>query len=356
MKPILIIFSIITFHLPLKAQEVREFYNGVRSLGMGGATIAVTNDETALLNNPAGLGKLRDYFFTVADPELDLSERNYPIHGLDLMGMIDPDATLGELRSRPGASVYSKAQIFPSIVLPNFGMGLFTKYEMFAQVASDSSTYKVNYQNDMAFVFGFNFRLFDGRLKLGFNTKLINRVEILRDDLDPTASTNTVSNLGKHGFGVGSDVGMILTAPWKYLPTLAIRARDVGNTKFDFKDGLFKTTAEYPEVDTQKVDAAFALFPILGRGKRMVFTLEVRDVLNMSDYEDQNKLYHGGVEFNFHDAFFFRAGYNQRYWTSGVELAVMNYQLQLATYGEEIGTATQPQEDRRYVLKFAYRF
>lgn len=352
----MIIISIISFHIPLKAQEVREFYNGVRSLGMGGATIAVTNDETSLLNNPAGLGKLRDYFFTVADPELDISERNYPVHSLDLMGMIDPNSTLNELKSRPGDSIYTRAQVFPSIVLPNFGMGLYAKYEMFGQVSEDGSTYKLNYHNDMAFVFGFNFRLFDGRLKLGFNTKLINRIEILRDDLDPDVSTNTVSNLGKQGFGIGSDVGLILTAPWKYLPTLAIRARDIGNTKFDFKDGLFKTTAEYPEVDTQKVDAALALFPIVGRGKRMAMTVEVRDVLNMSDYDDVAKLYHGGFELNIHDAFFLRGGYNQRYWTAGVELAVMNYQLQLATYGEEIGTDTENKEDRRYVLKFSYRF
>lgn len=356
MKPLVIIISIVSFHLPLKAQEIREFYNGIRSLAMGGASIAVTNDETALLNNPAGLGKLRDYFFTVADPELDISERNYPIQGIDIFGMIDPNAALNELKTRPGDSVYTKAQLFPSIVLPNFGMGLFTKYEMFSQVSEDGTTYKTNYHNDLAFVFGFNFRLFDGRLKIGFNTKLINRVEILRDDLDPTVSTNTVSNLGKHGFGIGSDVGIILTAPWKYLPTLAIRARDVGNTKFDFKEGLFKTTAEHPEVDTQKVDVALALFPIMGRGKRASITVEVRDVLNMSDYEDVEKLYHGGIEFNVHDAFFFRAGHNQRYWTAGVELAYLNYQLQLTTYGEEIGTAQKTQEDRRFALKFAYRF
>ena len=39
-----------------------EFYRGVRQMGMGGASIAVVNDETAPLSNPNGLGRLRDYF------------------------------------------------------------------------------------------------------------------------------------------------------------------------------------------------------------------------------------------------------------------------------------------------------
>lgn len=47
---------------------------------------------------------------------------------------------------------------------------------------------------------------------------------------------------------------------------------------------------------------------------------------------------------------------NQRYWTAGLEMALKNYQIQLATYGEEIGTATTHREDRRYVAKFAFRF
>ena len=44
------------------ARERRSFYEGVRGRGMGGAQIATVNDETALLVNPAGLGKLRDFY------------------------------------------------------------------------------------------------------------------------------------------------------------------------------------------------------------------------------------------------------------------------------------------------------
>src|SRR5688572_13421343 len=77
------------------AAERYEFYNGVRGLGMGGAQVAVVNDETALLVNPAGLGKLRDYFITIADPELDIGAQAEEIAGTDILGMGNPQKALG---------------------------------------------------------------------------------------------------------------------------------------------------------------------------------------------------------------------------------------------------------------------
>lgn len=337
-------------------QEVFEFYNGVRALGMGGATVAVVNDETALLQNPAGLGKLRDYFFTLADPEIEVGNENQQIMGVNLLGMVDPQAVNNDLKDNPGKSIHTRAQVFPSIVLPNFGFGVFKKYELHGYMNAAGTEYDLQYFNDSAFIVGFNFRFLGGRLKLGFNAKVTNRIEIQEDNLDPTRTDLTLETLGKEGIGVGSDVGLIATLPWKFLPTLAIRARDVGDTKYDFKDGLFLNATSYPTKDVQKVDAALAIFPILGNRSRSVITLEVRDTLNMSTYEDKYKLYHAGVEFNFFDAFFIRGGMNQRYWTAGLELAMANYQLQFATYGEEVGTATANLESRRYVAKFAYRF
>jgi hypothetical protein len=56
------------------------------------------------------------------------------------------------------------------------------------------------------------------------------------------------------------------------------------------------------------------------------------------------------------DFFFLRAGMNQRYWTGGFEISTQRFQIQGATYGEEIGTVTVPREDRRYIGKFAIRF
>jgi len=108
------------------------------------------------------------------------------------------------------------------------------------------------------------------------------------------------------------------------------------------------------------VDVGIALFPISSKRTRVSWTAEYRDVLTASEEFDVYRRIHTGIELNIADALFLRAGMNQRYWTAGLEFAMANYQLQAATYGEEIGTATAttitPREDRRYTLKFAFRF
>ena len=140
------------------------------------------------------------------------------------------------------------------------------------------------------------------------------------------------------------------------VPTVAAVWRDAGDTSYNLKEGLFTSSITVPTHTKQTIDVGVAIFPIIGKKSRAVFTLEMRDVMDVAEEEDSMKRLHGGMEFNFADAMFLRAGWNQRYYTAGLEFAMQNYQLQAATYGEEIGTATAYKEDRRYVFKFAFRF
>lgn len=343
------------------AGERYEFYNGIRSLGMGGASVAVVNDETALISNPAALGKLRDYFFTIVDPELDVSGDTQAIIDTDIFAFLDPQDSLDKLKHTPRRRLHQRFQLFPSVVVPNFGFGIFAKYETNAYMNSDATLFNYEYTNDLAAVFGFNIRLFDGRIKLGINARGVNRTQIMRNDIDPASTNLSIDNLAKEGFGIASDAGLILSAPWKWLPTLAVIYRDMGHTHYTINKGFMHSTAERPDATPPTLDAAVALFPILANKTRMTMTFEMRDVLKRLEPEPQFKddpvrRMHGGIEFNFSDTFFIRAGMNQSYWTAGMELAVFNTQLQLASYGEEVGTPDAKKEDRRYVGKFAWRF
>ncbi|NJL25617.1 MAG: hypothetical protein HC902_10875 [Calothrix sp. SM1_5_4] len=340
------------------AAEIYEFYNGVRPLGMGGAGIAVVNDETALLVNPAGLGKLRDYFITIADPEAEVGGQTEQISGLETFGMTDPQKALEKCKDNPDKHLHGRAQIFPSLVVPNFGVGLYGRVQFDAQVNSTDNTFLYDYTRDYAMVFGFNFRFFNGIFKLGTNLRVTDRTTIRRDDIDPNSTNLSADSLASSGVGVGSDTGVMLSAPIRWLPTLAAVYRDVGRTSYAFRDGMFMKTSStgHPDSTPESLDVALALYPILGKRLRSTWTFEVRDVLTLSEEKDQMRRYHAGFELNYADALFLRAGMNQRYWTAGLEFAMMNYQFQAASYGEEIGTDSTPREDRRYALKFAFRF
>lgn len=352
----MIAYLLVTVCLKSYAGERYEFYNGVRALGMGGAAVAVVNDETALLYNPAGLGKLRDYFITIIDPEIAIGEKTEQIAGLDFLQMGNPQTALTKALVNPDLHNHVRTQVFPSLVVPNFGIGLFAKYETNAEYDTTTNKFKYDYTNDYAGVFGFNFRIYGGIIKWGFTGRIVNRVEVHRDDIDPASTSLSLSSLGSEGLGIGGDSGLMITAPVAYLPTLAAVYRDIGRTTYNFRDGMFLNTTTKPVSTAESVDVALAINPIHGKRWRSTWTVEYRDALTASKETDHSRRTHAGVEFNFADAVFLRAGMNQRYWTTGFELSVMNYQLQAAYYGEEIGTAAAPRGDRRYVVKFAFRF
>lgn len=340
----------------VNAQERREFYSGARCLAMGGACIAVSNDETALLVNPAGLGKLRNFFGTVFDPELEVTGKLPEFYrGGAFTNPFSLSEIKGALNKNRGDYYHAKGQIFPSFVGKNFGIGLYGNYLLDAQMSDDGATIDTYYRNDLAFVVGFNFRFFDGRVKLGANAKLISRIEVDNDAVDATQSLD-YKNIGTEGVGLSTDVGLILAAPWKMIPTISAVLRDVGNTRFTQASGVRLETANRPNMVKQDLDVAVALFPIHSNRVRSTFTLEYRGLLTSQDEPDKAKLMHGGLELNLADELFLRAGYNQRYWTAGMEYATEHIQWQLTSYGEEVGTVNQPREDRRYIVKFSFRF
>lgn len=341
-----------------KAEEILEFYNGARQMGMGGAAIAVVNDETALMLNPAGLGKLRDYILTVADPEIETSSNAISLAGVDAMNMMKPQPMLNKLNqtSNHGKRLHLKGHAFPSVVVPNFGFGLYGKYMANGKVNDAGTDFEYNYRNDVAAVFGFNFRLFDGMVKLGATARAMNRVEVRRTDIPSSSTGLSINSLAAEGAGLGGDIGLILAAPVATLPTLAATWRDVGGTSYGLKEGMFTSAVTIPTHTRETVDVAVAFFPILSNRTRMSVTAEYRDILTMGKESDHMRRTHAGLEVNVADSLFLRAGMNQRYWTAGLEIAMGNYQLQAASYGEEVGTSASTEEDRRYVLKFGFRF
>lgn len=355
MKVVFFVLTLITSAQAF-AQERYDFYRGIRQMGMGGAGVAVVNDETALLTNPAGLGKLRDYFITVVDPELEVGSETQNIARNDILKMTNPQDALNKTLNHKDENMHMRGQVFPSLVVPNFGVGFYGKYQVDARVDSTKNLFDYDYTNDYALVFGFNFRFFNGILKLGTNARVVNRTEVHDHTIATTSTDLSLRSLAKSGVGVGSDTGMMLTAPVAYLPTLAAVYRDVGRTSYGLRDGLFMNTTNHPDQTASTVDTALSIQPILGKRVRSTWTIEYQDVLTASKETDQMRRVHGGVEFNFADAVFVRAGMNQRYWTAGLELAMMNYQFQAASYGEDIGVAGTPIEDRRYLVKFAFRF
>lgn len=345
-----------------EAREVREFFTGVRGLGMGGVQVPTVNDETALFANPAALGRLRGSYITLLDPE---GEGNWGTgqsfsHAEGTTAPTDPQDLTKILNIYPDSPYHAKAQVMPSFVLSNFGVAAFGIQTEDAELNSATGTIHLDYRRDVGAAIGYNLRLWDGRIKLGTTARIFDRVEI-NTDFDKSVTGLTYDTMVSEGGALAVDGGLILTAPIQWLPSISGVVRDIGGTEFSVGGeggGLFYNTGTVPSSVRQAVDAGFSLSPILAKRARMVIGAEMRDITNADDRErdhPQRRL-HYGAEFNFGDTLFLRGGVNQFYWTAGFEYATRFFHLQGATYGEDIGSPGSPRQDRRYVGKLTIQF
>lgn len=328
--------------------EWLEFYNNTRTLSMGGASVAITSDDTSLWRNPANLGSIREVYGTLLDPEIEGTSNLTP-------AQINIKDVMDTLASKPDTYYRLKGQLSPTIVRRNIGFGLIAKNEISAEIkSSNPSVMDTAYVNDVGAALGINLRLFDGRIKIGAVGRYFNRIEVINPALSTSGPTD-LETIASAGSGFAVDGGLLLQAPWTLIPTLGVVVRDIGGTKFT-NDSFRVATSGTPMAIKQSVDAAIAVFPIHSNTFRSVWTLEYTDITNSRNDTDTMKRVHAGIEFNARDVFFFRAGYNQRYWTAGIEVASEYIVWQLASYGEEIGTEAAPREDRRINTKLAIRF
>lgn len=351
------LFFILILILSGPAFAIQEFYQGVRQMGMGGAAIAVVNDETSLLLNPIGLGRLREPYITLIDPEVTTNTNS-----MKTMQNLSGNATelqdlYNELANQQDKQFYGKAQIFPSFANRNYGFGFLGKYEMTATRHSDTALLDVDYVSDWAGVMGANYSFGGGILKIGANGKAIDRVQYKKTGINPATDDMDLQSVATEGFGVGVDVGMSISSPTDWLPTIAVQAKDVGGTSFTLGNGFRDyPNATDPDAIPMTVDVALAIFPILNNYTRSTLTVELDDVNGHYENLSTVQKLHVGGEINLLDQLFFRAGYNRGYVTGGFEWAFRNFQLQAAYYNEEIGDEDNPLRDERVSLKLAIRF
>ncbi len=346
----LIILSILGF---ISTQARADFYQGIRQMGMGGAAVAVVNDETSLLLNPIGLGRLRVPYITLIDPEVTTNTKSIVTVKNLLTDATDLEELYPELADDLDQRYFVRTQIFPSYVDRHYGFGFLLKNEITAVRPSATGFLDLNYVSDMAGVAGFNKSFYGGVIKVGATGRWVDRVQYI-GTVDPAVDGLNLKTLAVQGAGLAVDVGASLSSPTSWLPTLSVMVKDIGDTSFTMGSGMrsYLTTADPTKVP-MTMDVALALFPIWSNYTRGTFTIEYDDVLE--DGDAVQKL-HAGIEVNLADRFYFRGGYNRGYLTTGFEWNTQFVQLQLAYYGEEIGTEDNPQQDERVAFKAVLRF
>lgn len=361
---------------------IHQHYLHTRALGMGNAFVAVADDHAAMFYNPAGLARLQDW------------QMNFELRGMidkDILGLADDidgaskgNNNLAEI-NRILSENYGKhfSSRVPTLgwhwVWPRWGVAVIpvdlnldmeihqTAGPAAQVIATQDSTIALSYARSPKW-----FR--HHKVSWGVTTKAIYRAYFNRslNAIDFPFEPDFVKlEDAAEGFTVDADLGMLFTpdtksggfwgwSPFRVLrPTFGLTVRNIADYGFTSDFNLYtKNGSPKPPRLERRLDlGSMWELPDWWIFKSR-FAFDVRDI-GHSQWTVRKGL-HAGVEFNWKLFGWWqggwRAGLNQGYLTAGFTGKLGVFQLDLATYGEEVGSSETKKESRRYMVKASLDF
>ena len=330
------------------ATELYETFRSVRALGMGNAYVSVVRDSDSLFFNPAGLALDTGVYWTIADPGLGLNGAEALTEVQNFQSSGDFATALSNLN---GKKIWAGGVAKSAVRLPFFAVAYFYTLDAGISVLStDTPQLDVNYINDTGYAAGFGVPIlpfvYFGAAVRQFTRKGNRRLFTAAETavLDSTTFDAAIAN---EGTALGVDVGLTIAINTIITPAVSFVVRNLGSTTFSATG-----SASAPPGEEEEWILGASLTTDLGL---ISFSpsLDLKH-LNKPD-EPLTKKIHVGFELGlpFIDI---RAGLHQSYWSAGVGLGLGPLQVDVASYGVELGDADNTIEDRRYLLQATIEF
>ncbi len=366
--------------------SIHHHYQSTRAMGMGDAFIATANDYTALFYNPAGLARREVGQFN-GSIELGGSIDTQKFYkDFDEVGKNQSYANDGEkqaayvelLNKYYGKTLGFRVKALEAIwARPNWAVGFIpVDFTFNAQVHNQGTpALDVRAYADTTLAYGYGADLpgvLPGWLSWGTTVKVINRGYINRqvNSLNLVADPKTIRKEdARDGYTADFDLGMLYSPriPTEGFfsvfqlakPTFGAVVRNALDYGFGSSFHLLnKTQVDPPEKLHRVLDVGMKYeYPEVwifgGRGE-----LDIRDIGHPNF--TWRRAFHLGFEFDWTVTNWwkghYRIGVNQGYPTLGVSAMLFIFNLDLSTYGEEVGTYHNPKESRVYMAKLNMDF
>ncbi|OFZ18952.1 MAG: hypothetical protein A2X94_13465 [Bdellovibrionales bacterium GWB1_55_8] len=333
-----------------QATEFRELYRGTRAQAMGNAFTAVADDEQAIFMNPAGMAGITSHRvrYVVADLEASSDIITTAQESMDAFSEISGDS----LNVLMGKNIYGRAQITPTIVMPNLGIGLILDAQTSISARNRSlPQITLGYQqtNGIQFAWGTSLKKRNrgpDDLRVGVGAKLLWRRGGYRQ-LSLTQLLNVSPEIyqqiaGSFHRGYGFDLGLqyIRKLNGRLDVSWGLAYTDIGRTKF----------GEDPDPVESNFSSGIAAKYKLP-GVTTIVSYDYRHALTSGDWRKKNHL---GVEVAL-PLFTFYGGFNQAFLTYGAGFDIWLLKITAVSYGEELGSMILQDSQRRYLLQVALK-
>ena len=384
----------------LVAEEIRENYTPVRSIGMGGASTSVANDDSVLWTNPGGITRThkareRKGFYLTSLPAITMGANSeaqtaYNIIKSGGFEALSEDtstkAAQGQASAKPmwGMFSASPAVFFQGGKNKTFGVNLFSVNTFKVSVdPNDPQTSQLSTVSDVGASLGIGFNNLSNRLNAGIVLRPTLRYAL--EDKVPTeiiaqkaALKKRIQDNANSTSAVAVDVGVLWTLADFWFPSFGLA---VLNVPTGCQDGylnpfakirqsvcgtVFKGKIQNPDalssVDPTDLRVGLSINPRVSRSLSMRLALDVQhnyftDGTHYYGYSNLSvqKQIHAGMEFFFgnpllQSPYSFRVGYSQGFISTGVTVSISVLKFEFAAYGQDISSDNTPKEDRRYLL------
>lgn len=362
--------------------NIRQNYISPRAMGMGNAFTAIADDHDVLYYNPGGLA-----FLEQGDLNLKLQASGTPA----LKGFVDdasvalnkpesekPAAVDGVFSRNFGTEFNFRPVVGGTWVRPGWGIG-FIPLDLSLDLGIHQNlgpTLTVEGYQDSTLAFGYgekiNFDLseeedgpMDQELGIGATAKLVYRGYVGKALPAPEFVVNPEYFSKKdadEGLTADVDVGTlwkVKTADYAYIqPYFSGVVRNVLDYGFKTNLHLLDANSQEPPKLGRRLDLGSRL-----QGRKFwnlvpAMTFDVKDIGH--PYWTWMKGFHFGMEVLWDVSWWLRGGYriglNQGYLTAGASATFVWFQLDLATWAEEMGTTNAKKQNRRWVLAASLDF
>ena len=354
--------------------QIHQEYTSTRALGMGNAFVAVVDDHSALFYNPAALASRNDTqlrMFLRAGADQDV------IHFYNQLkdAKNDPQATNSVIENNYQDHLYFRAPTLGAVLVrPHWGLAILPvdfDVDMSLHRSVAASVFVSAYlDSTVAWGYGTTIKVpwFNQKkypVAVGATVKVLHRAyysDVIQSaELATGQSLVSLSN-AQEGATADVDLGALYTmdvaADAKIKPTFGLMLRNALDEGFPIKTKFINKDASAPPRLQRRLDVGTKL------GLPTFWVFDPKLAIDMRDigYDSWTPMkgLHAGAELYWKMRNWWKGhwsvGMNQGYWTAGFGARLAVFQLDIASWGEEVGTTDAKHESRRYILETSLDF